>query len=257
MPRISALEPDPTRRKMQPRKRPNSAFYMCGWRLTVVRADAPVRSFFSGTAMAARRSSRSSKGGTTDCGAGMKFLLLFAALSAATVPAATADAQAGAKKAQICIVCHKLAQSYSFPLLEAQPKEYLYIQMKAYKDKQRVWPGRPHNDTSLPEKDLRDIAEYFSAQKMPGAPFRIDASKVASGKAKADELKCANCHMPDFSGKDRVPRLAGQVPEYLVAQMDAFGSGARSHGVGPTPDPARNASAQDSELLGHFFASMQ
>jgi cytochrome c553 len=63
--------------------------------------------------------------------------------------------------------------------------------------------------------------------------------------------------MSDFSGKDDVPRLAGQVPEYLVAQMEAFLSGTRSHGRGPTVDPARNASAQDSELLGHFFASMQ
>jgi hypothetical protein len=39
--------------------------------------------------------------------------------------------------------------------------------------------------------------------------------------------------------------------------MDAFGSGARSHGRAPTGDPARIANTQDSELLGHFFASMQ
>jgi cytochrome c553 len=186
----------------------------------------------------------------------MKIALFLAALSATTSPAVAADAQAGAKKARICIVCHKLTQSYSFPLLEAQPKEYLYVQMKAYKNKRRVWPGRPHNDTTLPEKDLRDIAEYFSAQKMPGTPFRIDPSSVATGKEKAEELKCANCHMPDFSGKADVPRLAGQVPEYLVAQMDAFRSGARSHGRGPTGEPARNANAQDAEFLGHFFASM-
>ena len=187
----------------------------------------------------------------------MKFLLFLAALSATIAPAVAADAQAGAKKAQICLVCHKLAPSYSFPLLEAQPKEYLYIQMKAYKDKRRVWPGRPHNDTSLPEKDLRDIAEYFSAQKVSGAPFRIDSSRVPSGREKAEELKCAHCHVPDFHGKDDVPRLAGQVPEYLVAQMAAFRSGARAHGRGPTADPARNANEQDSELLGHYFASMQ
>lgn len=187
----------------------------------------------------------------------MTFLLLLAALSATIAPADAADARAGAKKAQICIVCHKLAQSYSFPLLEAQPKEYLYVQMKAYKDKRRVWSGRPHDDTSLPEKDLRDIAEYFSAQNMPGTPFRIDPSKIASGKEKAGELKCADCHMPEFPGKNDVPRLAGQVPEYFFAQMDAFRTGARSHGHGPAIDSARNANAQDSELLGHYFASMQ
>jgi cytochrome c553 len=187
----------------------------------------------------------------------MKLLLLLAVFSASVAPAIAADAQAGAKKAQICLVCHKLAQSYSFPLLEAQPKEYLYIQMKAYKDNRRAWPGRPHSDTSLPERDLRNIAEYFSAQKMPGVPFRIDGSMVASGKAKVEELKCANCHMADFSGKGDVPRLAGQVPEYLVAQMEAFRSGSRSHGSGATSDPTRSPNAQDGELLGHYFASMQ
>jgi cytochrome c553 len=187
----------------------------------------------------------------------MKFLLFIAVLSGTIAPAVAADAQAGAKKAQICNVCHKLAQSYSFPLLEAQPKEYLYIQMKAFKDKRRVWSGRPHNDTSLPEKDLRDIAEYYSAQKAPAVPFRIDPSMIASGKEKADELRCANCHMPDFSGKDDTPRLAGQVPEYFVAQMEAFRSGGRSHGSAPIVDATRNATARDSEFLGHYFASVQ
>jgi cytochrome c553 len=183
--------------------------------------------------------------------------LLLAILGITISPAVAADAQVGAKKAQICIVCHKLAQFYSFPLLDSQPKEYLYIQMKGFKDKRRAWPGKQPNVTALPQKDMRDIAEYFSAQKMPGTPFRIDTSKVAIGKEKAEELKCADCHMPDFSGNDVVPRLAGQVPEYLIAQLDAFRSGIRPHGSGPTAEPSRNPNAQDSELLGHYFAARQ
>lgn len=65
------------------------------------------------------------------------------------------------------------------------------------------------------------------------------------------------CHRPDFSGKADVPRLAGQVTECLVAQMEAFRAGARLHGRGQTADPARNANEQDGELLGPFFASMK
>jgi cytochrome c553 len=63
--------------------------------------------------------------------------------------------------------------------------------------------------SAMSGEDMRDIAHYFAAQKLPRTPFRADPAKVVRGREMAEELKCASCHMTNYSGKDEVPRLAG------------------------------------------------
>jgi len=49
-----------------------------------------------------------------------------------------ADAEAGKEKAQLCMLCHKPNFSAgSIPLLAGQNREYLYKQIKDFKEKQR------------------------------------------------------------------------------------------------------------------------
>ena len=64
-------------------------------------------------------------------------------LAALLLPAESlADAKAGERKAQLCLLCHKAdyasAPMSAMPLLEAQPYTYLYAQIKAYKEKRRT-----------------------------------------------------------------------------------------------------------------------
>ena len=40
---------------------------------------------------------------------------------------------------------------------------------------------------------------------------------------------CASCHGDNAQGKDAIPRLAGQHPEYLVKQLAAFKSQQRGN----------------------------
>jgi cytochrome c553 len=35
-------------------------------------------------------------------------------------------------------------------------------------------------------------------------------------------LRCNNCHLPDCSGREQIPRLAGQREEYLLDSMRYF-----------------------------------
>jgi len=46
-----------------------------------------------------------------------------------------ASTKVGETKAQICLTCHQPQHRLAaMPLLEGQPAEYLYVQLKAYKD---------------------------------------------------------------------------------------------------------------------------
>ena len=110
------------------------------------------------------------------------------------------------------------------------------------------------NVATLSDRDMRDIADYFASRKAVRGSFRLDAGKVARGRAKAEELKCATCHMPDFSGKKEVPRLAGLDPYYTELQIVAFTAGKRPH---PRIDGMSGISEQAAENLAQYLAQLE
>jgi len=172
-----------------------------------------------------------------------------------------ATAPAGEKKAQLCLLCHKVANASApgsaMPLLEAQPAQYLYLQTKAYKEKRRAEPAMQTNVANVSDRDLRDIADWLAAQRLLRAAYQLDPAKVAVGKTKAEQLGCATCHLPTFHGAGEVPRLAGQTPGYVRAQLEDFGTGKRRHGTGQRSAPATSLNDQEMEGLAQFFASLE
>jgi cytochrome c553 len=172
-----------------------------------------------------------------------------------------ADAKAGERKVQLCLLCHKVANAIAplsaIPLLEAQPARYLYVQARAYKEKRRAEPVMQTNAANLTDRDMRDIADYLTAQKLARVPYQLDPAVIAAGKARTEELGCATCHLPTFHGAGEIPRLAGQTPGYLKGQLEAFGAGKRQHGTGQRSAPAAALSEQEMDALAQFLASLE
>ena len=172
-----------------------------------------------------------------------------------------ADAKAGEKKAQLCLLCHKVANAIApgsaMPLLEAQPARYLYLQTRAYKEKQRAEPAMQTNVATLTDRDLRNIADWLAAQRPPRPAYQLDPARVAAGKSKAEQLGCAACHLPTFHGAGEMPRLAGQTPGYLRAQLEDFGRGKRRHGTGQRSAPTISLDDREAEDLAQFLASLE
>lgn len=183
----------------------------------------------------------------------MKFGIVVALVTLAPT-VVHADAKHGEKKAQLCLICHKPNYSVAhIPTLEGQTREYLYNQIKAYKEKRRPDPTMQTNVAALSDKDMRDIAEYFAGRKSLRGSFQLDAERVAKGKSKANELKCAVCHMADFSGNKETPRLAGMVPQYVAAQIVDIAKGKRLH---PPVDGLGLVSDDIAEELAQYFAQL-
>ena len=114
---------------------------------------------------------------------------------------AQADAKAGEKKAQLCLLCHKPAR-VGVPLLEAQPEKYLVAATNAYKTSKRVDPAMQMqpNVAALSDRDIRDIASYFASRPPIVDAFRADAQRVAAGQKLVEDSNCAACHGARFSG---------------------------------------------------------
>jgi cytochrome c553 len=166
----------------------------------------------------------------------------------------------------VCTSCHGSygrSDSPTFPNLAGQQKAYLVVQLKAFRDKSRA---DPHARTymfgmaaRLDDATIDGLASYFSSQT-PAAPTIGDAQSVARGKAIfADGIDasgvpaCSACHGANAEGADTVPRLAGQHPEYIINQLQAFQTMARANET--MHDNSKNLSAPDSAAVAAFVAS--
>ena len=162
-------------------------------------------------------------------------------------------------KAGACIGCHGPNGNSTMPgipSLAAQNSRYLYLQLRDFQE------GRRSNDMMTPmtaglsKDDMREIADYYSKQKLSSKGFKADAEKAKLGKAKADETLCAMCHLGEFVGQNEIPKVAGQNYDYVVKSLTDFKAKTRTNDAGNMTSVASTLSAADIENLAHYIAGL-
>ncbi|MGZ5025898.1 MAG: c-type cytochrome [Methylobacter sp.] len=170
-----------------------------------------------------------------------------------TLPVSAADATAGEQKAAACAGCHGPkgnSSNVQWPNLAAQQSTYLVNQLTAFKSGQRINPVMQSMAANLNNDDIANLAAYFSSQKPVKAGG--DPALAKSGEAKA--AMCLGCHGSTGAGNGQFPRLAGQHPEYLEQQLNAFKTGSRKSG--PMQAISANLSEADFKALAAYFGSL-
>jgi len=85
-------------------------------------------------------------------------------------PAAGGDAAAGAQKTAMCAGCHGILgyktafpEVYSVPRIGGQNPAYIVKALQAYKSGERTHPSMRGIAATLSDKDMADLAAYYSA----------------------------------------------------------------------------------------------
>jgi cytochrome c553 len=181
-------------------------------------------------------------------------------LAALPVRAQDAEAEFAPVKAalQTCFTCHGergASKVPQYPILAGQEYYYLYVQLKDFKS------GLRKNDimgpivATLDNDQFKLLAKYFSMQPWPTISHAVDSATVPIAKAAIDSAGCTACHLGDFRGNSRVPRLAGQYPQYLSTEMLAF----KNHTRNNAPDKAALLalySEKEIEALADYLGSL-
>jgi len=105
----------------------------------------------------------------------MKVKALFAAFLAVALSgsALAGDPAAGKTKAAACAACHGangISQAPNFPHLAGQYSDYIVRALKDYKNGKRKNPIMQGQVAQLSEKDMEDVAAYFSHMNGLTAP---------------------------------------------------------------------------------------
>lgn len=170
------------------------------------------------------------------------------------LPASAADIKAAEQHVEHCGGCHGtkgISNNAQWPNLAGQTPTYLVNQLKAFKSGERVNPIMQPMAGHLTPEDMDNLAAYFSSQQPAKAGG--DPTLAKAGEAKA--AMCLGCHGAKAAGNGQYPRLAGQHPDYLAKQLQAFKSGARKSG--PMQAITANMSEDDFKALAAYFGSLQ
>jgi cytochrome c553 len=146
-------------------------------------------------------------------------------------PAAAADASRGEEMAAGCAGCHGEngnSKTENTPSLAGHPAPYLTIQLILFREQQRRNEVMTPLAKGLSDDDIENLAAYFAGQKRVLLGPTGDPALASQGKGLADAHRCGVCHLPDYSGREQIPRLAAQRQDYLTKTMRDYKVGLRS-----------------------------
>lgn len=142
----------------------------------------------------------------------------------------------GATLAQQCAICHGPTgvSRAGPPNLAGQYASVIYKQLRDFKDGVRVNAVMSPFAVKLSERDMQDLAAYYSyLPRLPGfhPPEANPVPRIVeSGAPTRGIAPCGSCH-GSIENKLGSPWLEGQSELYLKTQLQAFVSGARQNDI--------------------------
>jgi cytochrome c553 len=144
-----------------------------------------------------------------------------------TPPFSARDLQA---KIAYCQLCHQpsgqgFRAAFPIPRLAGQQTEYFENQLRAFTERRRLHPVMFTVAHSLNPAMQGALAEHFrglNSEPIGGAPKELVAAGkklYEEGVPAADIPPCLACHGPEAKGDGAIPRLAGQLDDYIINKL--------------------------------------
>lgn len=201
---------------------------------------------------------------------GKLWLGLLVTLIIANVAFAGPDAVAGKQKAVACAACHNVdgnSTNPTYPKIAGQNSRYLIEQLLDFKQGAASGRDNPIMQAivaGLSNQDILDLAAYFNTQTMSRAVAEPKYVKLGQeiyrgGLAAKNIPACSACHDPMGRGNAQAgfPWLAGQNPEYTIAQLQAYKDGTRKNDInGIMRTIAAKMNKQEMTAIASYIAGL-
>ncbi len=178
------------------------------------------------------------------------------------------DAAIGKTKAASCAGCHGaegVAGSPVWPSVAGQNANYVYKQLRDYKDSKRPDPMMMGMVMALSDEDMADIAQYYASLPLPpakAAAGELPLAEVMHNRGAADRESpipaCKACHGSSGQGQIvSVPALAGQNAGYIKDTLMKYKNGSRGNDVYSVMRLiAKSMSDDEINQVADFYAAM-
>jgi len=161
-------------------------------------------------------------------------------------------------KIAACTACHGetgQSQDANVPSIGGQPKLFVMYQLFFYREGRRANPEMNTITKDMSDAELTAISEYVAGLPAPPPSSRaVDEARYRRGAELADKRICGACHNADYSGREQMPRLAGQGEAYLVKSFRAYQAGTRIGTQAAMAEAVRGLSDSDFADLAYYLA---
>ncbi len=159
-------------------------------------------------------------------------------------------------KIRACGSCHGSdgnSTREGIPSLAGQPEKFLIDQLILIREGVRRSELMRPFVRGFDDATIIAISKYFASSKVRPADGPIKPELVSRGRALAENGHCGGCHLKDFSGREQIPRIAGQREDYLAAMLRAYRDGKALRPDTTMNNIMRGASDADIRALAHFL----
>ncbi len=178
------------------------------------------------------------------------------------------DAAKGQQAAAACAACHgsdgntPIAPDY--PKLAGQRANYTEKQLHDFKSGARDNAVMAGQVAALSDEQMEDIAAFYASLEVqhaavPEKYIETGQALYRAGDATKGIPACAACHGPKGNGLESAgfAALGGQNPQYTIAQLKAFRSGARANDSNRMMrDVAANLTDAQIEALAYYLVGL-
>lgn len=174
--------------------------------------------------------------------------------------AAGAGAQDVTARLQACAACHGVngvSALANIPSLAGQPRVFLENQLVMIREGLRDIPQMAGMLNGVSDAELSAMARQLSSQPArlaEGAASPRKPELAARGQALAESMRCGICHLPDYRGREQMPRLAAQREDYLAYSMLQFKNNQATGRDTIMAASLYGVSDEDIKAMAHFLA---
>src|SRR5215475_741856 len=160
-------------------------------------------------------------------------------------------------KIAACTACHgETGQSpdANVPSIGGQPRLFVMYQLFFYREGRRANPEMNTVTKDMSDAELTAISDYVAGLPPPPASNEpVDEARYRVGAELAGKRICGVCHNADFSGREQMPRLAGQREAYLIKSFKEYQAGTRVGTQAAMAEAVRGLSDSDFADLAYYL----
>lgn len=163
-------------------------------------------------------------------------------------------------KVKACAACHGEDGNSAIagtPSIAGQPRIFLENYLIMTREGIRGSEVMQALLKGVPDREIIALARHYADLKARPAPAAVDRALFERGRGIAARTRCGSCHLPNYVGREQMPRLAGQREEFLAEVMLQYRHNRRKGGDTMMSAALYGIPEADFPALAHYFSRLK
>ena len=164
------------------------------------------------------------------------------------------------ERLKVCAGCHGADGNSVIagtPSLAGQPKVFLENYLVLTREGLRGTDVMRQLLKGITDREIVALATHYAKLTPRPEQRAADTATYERGRTVAARNRCGTCHLPDYHGREQMPRLAGQREDFLAEAMFAYQQNRRAGGDTIMAASLYGVPAADIQALAHYLARLR